>query len=96
MYRNADPLETPDLTTTPPISGTEELASGHRVLAPRAFNHTWKLLDETELTPEQEEECYASRFAQDHAELNPGISFAMARQKLIGSGLSPISPFCSN
>ncbi len=44
----------------------EEVARWHRTFAPRAFNHTWTLLDETELTREQEEEMLASAFAQRH------------------------------
>jgi hypothetical protein len=44
----------------------EEVARWHRTFAPRAFNHTWTLLDEAELTREQEEEMLASTFAQRH------------------------------
>ncbi len=44
----------------------EEVARWHRTFAPRAFNRTWTLLDETELTREQEEEMLASTFAQRH------------------------------
>ena len=44
----------------------EEVARWHRTFAPRAFNHAWTLLDETELTREQEEEMLASTFAQRH------------------------------
>lgn len=44
----------------------EEVARWHRTFAPRAFNHTWTLLDEAELTREQEEEMLASAFAQRH------------------------------
>lgn len=44
----------------------DEVARWHRTFAPRAFNHTWTLLDETELTREQEEEMLASTFAQRH------------------------------
>ncbi len=44
----------------------DEVARWHRTFAPRAFNHTWTLLDEAELTREQEEEMLASAFAQRH------------------------------
>ncbi|MEE8376570.1 MAG: hypothetical protein V3S26_09650 [Acidimicrobiia bacterium] len=44
----------------------EEVARWHRTFAPRAFTHTWTLLDEAELTREQEEEMLASTFAQRH------------------------------
>lgn len=51
----ADPIPTPS---------DDDLAAWHRTLAPRAFNHTWELLDTDELTREQEEEMLASAFAQ--------------------------------
>jgi hypothetical protein len=44
----------------------EEVARWHRTFAPKAFTHTWTLLDEAELTREQEEEMLASTFAQRH------------------------------
>jgi len=44
----------------------EEVARWHRTFAPRAFNHAWTLLDETELTREQEEEMLAATFPQRH------------------------------
>jgi len=44
----------------------DEVARWHRSLAPRAFNHTWTLLDATSLTREQEEEMLAAAFAQRH------------------------------
>ncbi|MFB3044554.1 MAG: hypothetical protein ACE1Y9_03660, partial [Acidimicrobiia bacterium] len=50
----------------------EEVSRWHRTFAPRAFNHTWTLLDETELTREQEEEMLASTFAQRHHWYNVG------------------------
>lgn len=43
---------------------TEDLARWHRTFAPRAYNHTWTLLDEGSLTREQQEEMLASTFAQ--------------------------------
>jgi hypothetical protein len=49
-----------------PAPSDEDLAAWHRTLAPRAFNHTWELLDVEELTREQEEEMLASSFAQRH------------------------------
>jgi hypothetical protein len=42
----------------------EQLQSWHRTFAPRAFNHTWSLLDIEEPTREEEEEMLASTFAQ--------------------------------
>ena len=42
----------------------EDIAAWHRTFAPRAFNHTWELLDKNELTREEEEEMLASTFAQ--------------------------------
>jgi hypothetical protein len=42
----------------------EDLAAWHRTFAPRVFNHTWSLLDKTELTREEEEEMLAATFAQ--------------------------------
>lgn len=42
----------------------EDIARWHRTFGPRAFNHTWTLLDADELTPEEEEEMLASTFAQ--------------------------------
>lgn len=42
----------------------EDLAEWHRTFAPRAFNHTWELLDAPELTTEQELDLLASTFAQ--------------------------------
>ncbi len=41
-----------------------EMESWHRVMAPHAFNHTWSLLDASDLTRQQEEEMLASAFAQ--------------------------------
>lgn len=43
-----------------------DVAAWHRTLAPRAFNHTWDLLDLDERTREQEEEMLAATFAQRH------------------------------
>ena len=42
----------------------EDLAVWHRTFAPRAFNHTWELLDKPVLTREEEEEMLSSTFAQ--------------------------------
>lgn len=42
----------------------EEIATWHRTFAPRAFNHTWSLLDSDSLSREQEEEMLASALAQ--------------------------------
>lgn len=42
----------------------QDIQAWHKALAPRAFNHTWTLLDEDELTSAQEEEMLASTFAQ--------------------------------
>jgi hypothetical protein len=42
----------------------EDIAIWHRTLAPRAFNHTWTLLDADELSREQEEEMLSSTLAQ--------------------------------
>ena len=50
-----EPFEDPD---------AEDLAAWHRVLAPRAFNETWALLDTDGLTREEEEEMLAAAFAQ--------------------------------
>ncbi len=50
-----DPIESPT---------QEELAGWHRTFAPRAFNHTWSLLDLEEPTREEEEEMLSSAFAQ--------------------------------
>lgn len=44
----------------------DDLARWQRTLAPRIFNHTWKLLDATQLTREEEEEMLAASFAQRH------------------------------
>lgn len=44
----------------------EQIAQWHRTFAPKAFNHTWSLLDLVERTREQEEEMIASTFAQRH------------------------------
>lgn len=41
-----------------------DLASFHRTLAPRAFNHTWTLLDAKTLSRDEEEEMLASTLAQ--------------------------------
>jgi hypothetical protein len=41
-----------------------DIASWHRTFAPRAFNHTWSLLDLEEPTREEQEEMLASTFAQ--------------------------------
>jgi hypothetical protein len=41
-----------------------DIAAWHRTFAPRAFNHTWELLDAETLTREQEEDMLASTFAQ--------------------------------
>jgi hypothetical protein len=43
-----------------------EVARWHRTMAPRAFNHTWALLDATERSREDEEEMLAATFAQRH------------------------------
>lgn len=45
---------------------SDDLARWQRTLAPRIFNHTWKLLDATQLTREEEEEMLAASFAQRH------------------------------
>jgi len=51
--------------TQPPDSHTdEETRRGHEFFAPRAFNHTWELLDADHLGREQEEEMLSSAFAQ--------------------------------
>jgi len=50
-----EPIEDPD---------AKDLAAWHRVLAPRAFNETWALLDTDGLTREEEEEMLAAAFAQ--------------------------------
>ncbi len=42
----------------------EEMDAWHHLFAPRAFNHTWSLLDLAEPTREQEEEMLAASFAQ--------------------------------
>jgi len=42
----------------------DDLARWHRTFAPRAFNHTWELLDGENPSREQEEEMLASTFAQ--------------------------------
>lgn len=44
----------------------EDLSRWQRALAPRIFNHTWKLLDAEALTREEEEEMLAAAFAQRH------------------------------
>ena len=44
----------------------EDLSRWQRALAPRIFNHTWKLLDAEHLTREEEEEMLAAAFAQRH------------------------------
>lgn len=51
---------------TEPVSNPseEDIASWHRTFAPRAFNHTWTLLDSEDLTREQEEEMLSSTLAQ--------------------------------
>ena len=42
----------------------EDLAQWHRKLAPMAFNRAWELLDQTELSGEEEEEMLSATFAQ--------------------------------
>lgn len=42
----------------------EDTQRWHRTFAPRAFNYTWTLLDQEELTREQEEDMIASTLAQ--------------------------------
>lgn len=42
----------------------EDVARWERTLAPRAFNRTWQLLDESRLDREQEEEMLAAVFTQ--------------------------------
>jgi hypothetical protein len=42
----------------------EQLSTWNRTFAPRAYNHTWTLLDLDERSREQEEEMLASTFAQ--------------------------------
>ncbi len=42
----------------------EQLSMWHRTFAPRAYNHTWTLLDLDERTRQQEEEMLAATFAQ--------------------------------
>lgn len=54
------------MTNSPDSPDPDEVARWHRAFAPRAFNHTWALLDKTELTREQEEEMLASAFTQRH------------------------------
>ena len=53
---------------TEPIEdpSAEDVSAWHRTLAPRAFNHTWELLDSDELSREDEEDMLASTFAQRH------------------------------
>ncbi len=41
-----------------------DIATWHRTFAPRAFNHTWTLLDADALSRQQEEEMLAATFAQ--------------------------------
>lgn len=52
-----EPIDTPS---------DEDIARWRRTLASRDFNHTWGLLDEEELTREEEEEMLASSFSQRH------------------------------
>lgn len=42
----------------------DDLAHWHRTLGPVAFNRAWELLDQSQLTPEEEEEMMAATFAQ--------------------------------
>lgn len=56
-----------------------ELETWHRTFAPRAFNHTWSLLDIDEPTREEEEEMLASSFAQRYHWYHVGT----ARQRAI-------------
>jgi hypothetical protein len=57
----------------------QDLESWHRTFAPRAFNHTWSLLDLEEPTREEEEEMLASSFAQRYHWYQVGT----ARQRAI-------------
>jgi hypothetical protein len=57
----------------------EDLDTWHRTFAPRAFNHTWSLLDIDQPTREEEEEMLASTFAQRYHWYQVGT----ARQKAI-------------
>lgn len=52
------------MTEPVPDPNPEDIAAWHRTFAPRAFNHTWTLLDADALTGEQEEEMLATTFAQ--------------------------------
>lgn len=58
---------------------TEQLQTWNRTFAPRAFNHTWSLLDLKEPTREEEEEMLASGFAQRYHWYQVGT----ARQRAI-------------
>ncbi len=42
----------------------KDFSEMHRALAPEAFNHTWELLDRSDLTRSEEEEMLSSAFAQ--------------------------------
>lgn len=57
----------------------EDVESWHRVFAPKAFNHTWSLLDIEERTRDQEEEMLAATFAQRYHWYQVGT----ARQRAI-------------
>lgn len=50
-----EPVESPS---------AEQIQTWHRTFAPRAFNHTWALLDLEDPTREEEEEMLASTLAQ--------------------------------
>lgn len=52
------------MTEPVPNPSEKDIASWHRTFAPRAFNHTWTLLDAEDLTREQEEEMLSSTLAQ--------------------------------
>lgn len=52
------------MTEAPPQPTPDDLATWQLALAPRAFNHTWDLLDAESLTREQEEEMLSASFAQ--------------------------------
>lgn len=54
------------MTDPIPDPSDSDLAGWHRTLAPRAFNHTWSLLDLESRTRAQEEEMMAAAFAQRH------------------------------
>ncbi|HEX2153958.1 MAG TPA: hypothetical protein VHL52_08265 [Acidimicrobiia bacterium] len=50
-----EPIENPSV---------EEVTRWHRTFAPRFFNHTWELMDRTELTTDEVDEMLSTAFAQ--------------------------------